>query len=167
MKRLIILLIITLLMKTISFSSTIYQEISPDSTVLITSKQLKETNLIFIEHKKLLEDNNLLNIQLNNYKLSNSTLVKTDSLRLIQLNNYKELSNVYDLRFSELNKELIRKNRTIRGLKIGGVTVSVSLLFLLIFKWTYLKLRRTNLELDLNFLIENVNHVKDTHALLR
>ncbi len=128
MKRIVILLLITLLTKTISFSSNISQE---DTTVSITPRQLKETNLIFIEHDKLLTENRLLYNQLENYKLDNSILTRTDSIRQLQM---RMLSLTYNSEISRLNLEKKKKSRALLGWKIGGVTVSVGLLLLLVFK---------------------------------
>jgi len=105
-----------------SFANT-YQ----DSTVLITAQQLKKTNLIFLEHKKLLNENKLLYQQINNYKLDNLTLNQIDSLKTLQLSEYKTKVNI-------LNQEIAKKNKSILLLKIGGVSVSIGLLLVLLLK---------------------------------
>jgi len=105
-----------------SFANT-YQ----DSTVLITAQQLKKTNLIFLEHKKLLNENKLLYQQINNYKLDNLTLNQIDSLKTLQLSEYKTKVNI-------LNQEIAKNNKSILLLKIGGVSVSIGLLLVLLLK---------------------------------
>lgn len=134
MKRFGTLLLVILLATITSFSSNICQKTEQDSIVSITSKQLKETNLIFVEHSKLLVENNLLLKQIENYKLDNFILVKSDSIKSLQIENYKELSSMYNYKLIQLESESKRKSKTIIGWKIGGVVVSFGLLLLLVLK---------------------------------
>ena len=134
MKKIVALLLITLLATTTSFSQNISKEIKQDSIVSITPQQLKETNLIFLEHRKLLQENFLLGCQLNNYKNDNALLVATDSLRVLQLRNYKELSDTYSMRINNLNNELSKKKKEVLVWQIGGVSVSIGLLVWLLLK---------------------------------
>lgn len=101
---------------------------------MITPNQLKEANLIFVEHQKLLRENDLLFKQISNYKLDNELLLKTDSLRILQLRNYEGLTESYNLKIEQLNKEIKRKNNTLLAWKVGGVTVGVGLLVWLLLK---------------------------------
>lgn len=98
---------------TISFS----QNISQDSTVLITGKQLKTANLIFLEHKKLLNENNLLYKQIDSYKKINNSWLKTDSIRKIQISQYS-------CKINELNNSLNNKNKELTIWRIGGISIS-------------------------------------------
>ena len=98
-----------------------------DSTVSITPTKLKETNLIFAEHHKLLIENQLLSEQLNNYKEDNKLLTRADSVRQAQIKVYKDWNN-------SLTKDLNKKNRTLFFWKIGGIIVSSGLLVLLLVK---------------------------------
>lgn len=107
---------------------------SNSSIVLITPNQLKEANLIFVEHQKLLRENDLLFKQISNYKLDNELLLKTDSLRTLQLRNYEGLTESYSLKIEQLNKEIKRKNNALLVWKVGGVTVGVGLLVWLLLK---------------------------------
>lgn len=107
---------------------------SDSSIVLITPNQLKEANLIFVEHQKLLRENDLLFKQISNYKLDNELLLKTDSLRTLQLRNYEGLTESYSLKIEQLNKEIKRKNNALLVWKVGGVTVGVGLLVWLLLK---------------------------------
>lgn len=100
-----------------SFSKNI---LNGDSTLLITSKELKEINIIFSEHKKLLNENQLLYKQIEEYKLSNSTLEKLDSIKTINIQS--------------LNKEIDKKKKNLLVWKIGGISVSTILLILCLFK---------------------------------
>lgn len=134
MKRIIVLFLTIILVKTIGFSLGISEEIKQDSTVLITSDQLKYTNLIFVEHKKLLEENRLLSLQIQNYQEKANNLLKTDSLRTIQIANYQNVNNVYVAQIEDLNKTINRKNKSVTCWKIGGITVSAVLVLFLLLK---------------------------------
>lgn len=115
-KRLIVLLIILLNLIQFSFGNTL----NGDSTLLITSKELKEINIIFSEHKKLLTENQLLYKEIENYKLSNNNLEKIDSIKNIQIKS--------------LNDQIIKKNKTNFIWKIGGISVSLGMFLLYLFK---------------------------------
>lgn len=134
MKKFVILFFLILSMTTTCFSQNISSRIEKDSIVLITPNQLKEANLIFVEHQKLLRENDLLFKQISNYKLDNELLLKTDSLRTLQLRNYEGLTESYNLKIEQLNKEIKRKNNTLLVWKVGGVTVGVGLLVWLLLK---------------------------------
>ena len=134
MKRITLLLLITLLVKIMCFSSNTSRVIRQDSTVLITSDQLKYTNLIFVEHKKLLEENRLLYQQIKNYKAKTNILLKTDSLRVEQIANYQHINEEYILQIDNLNKAIKKKDRTVTCWKIGGITVSIGLVLFLLLK---------------------------------
>ena len=134
MKRITLLLLITLLVKIMCFSSNTSGVIRQDSTVLITSDQLKYANLIFVEHKKLLEENRLLYQQVKNYKAKTNILLKTDSLRVEQIANYQHINEEYILQIGNLNKAIKKKDRTVTCWKIGGITVSIGLVLFLLLK---------------------------------
>lgn len=134
MKRITLLLLITLLVKIMCFSSNTSGVIRQDSTVLITSDQLKYANLIFVEHKKLLEENRLLYQQIENYKAKTNILLKTDSLRVEQIANYQHINEEYILQIDNLNKAIKKKDRTVTCWKIGGITVSIGLVLFLLLK---------------------------------
>lgn len=128
MRRLLVLLSIIPLATTISSSQSTSNGTKKDTIVSITSAQLKETNLIFAEHKKLLTENALLKEQVQNYKEENNILLKTDSLRVLQIMNYKNITNSYSAQINSLNKEIKKKKKVINAWKIGGITVSVGLI---------------------------------------
>lgn len=134
MKKYMIVFFLILLPKTISFSQVISNKINCDSTVLITSKQLKIANLIFIEHDYLLKTNQLLNKQLYNYKLNNELLLQSDSLNRIEIYEYKLLTESYNNEIASLNKQIKNKKKTILALEIGGITISVGLFIWLLLK---------------------------------
>lgn len=134
MKKSILTFFLILLATTTSFSQTTSNETKRDSTVLITSDQLKRTNLIFLEHEALLKTNSLLHQQLNNYKLNNDLLLRSDSIRKVEIDKYKLLIESFSSEIASLNKEIKRKDRTILTLKIGGITISSGLLLWLLLK---------------------------------
>ena len=134
MKRITILFLTILLVRTICFSSNTSEAIRQGSTVSITSDQLKYTNLIFIEHKKLLEENKLLLQQVQNYKVKTNYLLTTDSLRVAQMSNYKLINREYSIQIDNLNKAIKKKDRAITCWKIGGITVSIGLVLFLLLK---------------------------------
>lgn len=122
-KRLLVLSLAIMLMMITCFSSTIYK----DSIIVITPTQLKNTNLIFAEHSKLLKENSLLKRQIENYKEDNKLLIKSDSVRCLEINYYSDINK-------ELNNSLQKKNKSLFLWKIGGITVSTTLLILFLFK---------------------------------
>lgn len=129
MKRIGISLLIILWMTTTCFSATISKTMQTDSTVLITSNQLKYTNLIFNEHQKLLEENSLLMQQIGNYKYKVELMNKTDSLRLLQIDNYQKINQTYSQQYL---KKLTTKNKIITILSIGGIGLGIGFIWLLL-----------------------------------
>lgn len=79
-------------------------------------------------------ENNLLNYQINQYKELTNNLNTTINLQKEEINNYKILSDSYINEINSLNKKVKNKNKSIIGWSIGGVTVSVGLLLLLLLK---------------------------------
>lgn len=134
MKKIVTLLLTILLTTTTCFSQTTSTETNPDSIVSITSEQLKYANLIFVEHEKLLTENNLLNSKINSLQDKLKIAEDVDSLRLYQISQYKGINNAYALQIQDLNRSISKKDKTILGLKIGCVTVSVGVVLLLLLK---------------------------------
>jgi hypothetical protein len=87
-----------------------------------------------VEHNKLLDENTLLNQQIRDYQAKTSLLERTDSLRLSQISEYQKTNNIYELQIKNLNKTISKKDKTIIGWKIGGLTVSAGLLLFLLLK---------------------------------
>jgi hypothetical protein len=108
--------------------------IEQDSTVLITYDQLKQANLIFVEHSKLLEENRLLNQQIINYIDMNNYLSEIDTLRVQQLNNLKDINFQYLNKIEDLNKAISKNKTTINVLKVGCFSVSLGFLLYILFK---------------------------------
>lgn len=125
-KRLILLLTVLPMITTSSFSTT-SKKIEQDTIVSITPTQLKETNLIFAEHNKLLKENKLLKDQISNYKTDNQLLLNLDSIKNLQIANYEQWNN-------SLSKQVNKNKKELLLWKVGGITVSTSLLILLLIK---------------------------------
>ena len=124
MRKFAILLSITLLTAITSFSQTIS----------IGTEQLKETNLIFLEHKKLLEENALLYKQLENFQKSYTVLSQIDSTRVKEIGQYSEILEDRNKQIENLNKEISAKNKAFLGWKIGSILVTGTLALWLLFK---------------------------------
>ena len=124
MRKFTILLLITLLTAITSFSQTIS----------IGTEQLKETNLIFIEHRKLLEENALLYKQLDNFQKSYNILTQIDSTRIKEIAEYKEIVNDRNKQIESLNKEINAKDKAFKGWRIGSILVTGTLALWLLFK---------------------------------
>lgn len=120
-----------------SFSQTTYPKLTSDSLIVITPQQLKATNLIFLEHKKLKLEVPELNKQIVSYESLINSYAKSDSLKnsqIDELTNYMEVSEqARENQLREINK-LKSKNQLYKGLSIGGVTVSVIFLITLLIK---------------------------------
>lgn len=95
---------------------------------------MKYANLIFVEHKKLLEENDLLTQQVQNYQAKTDFLLRTDSLRIAQITNYQLINETYATQIEDLNKAIKKKDRAVTCWKIGGITVSVGLILFLLLK---------------------------------
>ena len=98
-----------------------------DSTVLITATELKYTNFIFIEHKRLLIDNSLLKVQVNNYSNLYNQQLNIDNIRK------EELDNCYN-QINTLQNRISNQDKTIKLFKIGTISVSAFLLLVFLFK---------------------------------
>lgn len=118
-------------------SQNIYPKLVNDSLVVITPQQLKATNLIFLEHKKLKLEIPELNKQIASYESLIKSYEQTDSVRNAQVKRlmlHAEVSEqVMQNQLREINK-LESKNKLFKGLTIGGVTVSVILIATLLLK---------------------------------
>lgn len=120
-KKLSILLLVMMLPMTTFSLPTTLNGIEKDSIVFLTPLQLKETNLIFVEHHKLLIENKLLYEQLNNYKEDNKFLLKSDSLRQSQIIIYKNIND-------SLNSSLKKKKKELFLWQVGGILIVLGLL---------------------------------------
>lgn len=106
-----------------------------DSLIVITPLQLKKTNIIFVEHARMKEEIPLLQETIN---LQDSTIKLMDASQQIQvqqISNYKTHVGEQQKTLNELDKTLqkeIKKKRTYKGFAIGGCSVSLLLILLLL-----------------------------------
>ena len=121
----------------VCFSQNTYPLILNDSLIVISPTQLKQTNLIFLEHRKLSLENRELKIQnknygklISNYQVSDS--VKNEQISLLT-NNLGEYNNIIEKQRVQIEK-LQSSKKLYKGIAVGGVTISLGLLILLIVK---------------------------------
>ena len=126
-----IALLLSLLIPTVSFSQDIYPRTVNDTLILLTSSQLKHTNIIFAEHKMLLEKVDLLESQTQQYKLLIRNYEQSDSLNSELLESNK---NYYLSKISALNDSLKKetKKRKLSQLGMGGIGILAILAIILI-----------------------------------
>ena len=137
MKRNLLILLISLLGMMSGFSQTIYPKLTRDSLIVITPTQLKQTNLIFLEHNKFSQEVPLLRSQILNLEDLVKKVEAADSLKASQLSLCldkisKDKSTIEDLNLTlEKSKS---KNRKLVKWTIGGFSISTGLLILFILK---------------------------------
>lgn len=118
-------------------SQNMYPKLVDDSLVVITPQQLKASNLIFLEHKKLKLERFELNKQLTSYELLTANYAKTDSIRLQQLARAELQMQMYDEAISKQREQIAKmnkKNKRLTTLSIEGFAISVGLLLALLIK---------------------------------
>ena len=101
---------------------------------MITPQQLKHTNFIFLEHKKLkseiLELNKKLSLQKQiNDKLEESLVVQTNTIE-----NYKSMESINKDMLYRKDQEIKKYKLSAKGWMIGGISVTVVGVLLLIAK---------------------------------
>lgn len=120
-----------------SFSQTTYPKPLNDSLVIITNEQLKKVDLIFLEHSKFKQENLELNKQITNYEKLVLNYQETERLNEAKIKEYKDYSEKAHadlIKQEEVLKSYKSKNKTLKIVSIGGVTVSAALLILLLVK---------------------------------
>lgn len=76
----------------------------------------------------------MLQEQLQNYTNLNNTLTESLDLKNIQISEYQKIDSERKSQIDTLNKELKNKNKVIKYLKVGGITVSIGLILVLLLK---------------------------------
>jgi hypothetical protein len=126
MKKIVLLLSISLLIPITSISQTI----SKDSLITITPTQLKQINLIFNEHSSLKKEKEVYLEQINSYERVIDNYQQLDSVNIVKSKLYKqELQNKEKI-ISELNKSM-KTSKTKHHIKnwiIGVLSAVVGLL---------------------------------------
>lgn len=120
--------------KTLCFSQTTYPRIVSDSLVLITSSQLKQTNLIFAEHQKLKSMNVQLDAKFDLQEEISSIFNQSTMIKDLQIANLEAINDINKSTLLNINKELNQYKKKQKLLVIGGCTISASLALLLLFK---------------------------------
>lgn len=118
-------------------SQNIYPKLVNDSLIVITPKQLKSTNLIFLEHKKLKLEKVELIKQVDSYALLTANLAKADSLRKLQLeraNMYIKLQDTAIQTQQEQLRKITKKNKRLTTLSTSLGVVTVGVIMALLFK---------------------------------
>ena len=123
-KLLLIILFMSLLLPTVAISQTTLRT-TLDSTITITQRQLKITNLIFAEHNKWSSEIPILNSEILSYKSLVKNYEQGDSLNRVELNLYKE-------KISESEKNVKSLKKKLKLTKTTGISGGV-LLFLIGF----------------------------------
>lgn len=115
----------------LSFSQTTYPKITKDSLVVITHKQLRQTNIIFEEHYNLKRENNLLyeeivvmDSMINNLEMSSNYYNEC-------INNYKDSTVIKNKQISDLNKSVDRIKKRRNNVYSGG-SIVIGLLVILL-----------------------------------
>ena len=134
MRRILIILLISIFQKTLCFSQTIYPKIVSDSLILITSSQLKQTNLIFAEHQKLKSINVQINTKFGLQEEISSMFNQSAMIKDLQIANLETINDINKSTLLNINKELNQYKKRQKLLVIGGCTISASLALLLLFK---------------------------------
>lgn len=135
MKRIVILLLVSLLQMTVTFSQNIsYPRQINDSIVEITAEQLKQTNLIFIEHKSLKSENKELNFQINKYKDLVHNYNQQDSINRIKIQDLANYSEFANKQLTIKDKEITKLKKVKNNYKIFTICgISVSALLGILF----------------------------------
>lgn len=115
----------------LSFSQNTWKpKLINDSLIAITSSQLKQTNIIFLEHKQLKLINKELLFQLENYQLLYTNSLKIDSLNKEVISKLSLEVIKKDLQVQEQAIKIDKQKSTIRYLTIGGIVAILTATFL-------------------------------------
>lgn len=131
--RNLFLLFIMMLIPIMSFSQITSTQIVNDS-IPVSVDDIKYSNLLFVEHESLIQENYLLNHQIHHYEELVNFLEDTNDLQKQEINCYRNLTDSYYEDIKSLKQEIKQKNKSILGWAIGGTTISIGLILLLIFK---------------------------------
>ena len=130
--KLTIALLFSLLIPTVCSSQTTYPVIVNDSLILLTSSQLKHTNLIFAEHQMLLKRVDLLESQTQQYKLLVNNYEENDSVNKRLLEVQKDY---YIGRLSSLKENLYNETKEKSLYKYGMFgTIGAAILAIIFVK---------------------------------
>lgn len=117
-------------------SQNTYPKLVNDSLVVITPQQLKATNLVFLEHKKLRLENVELRSQVSSYELTTANYLRLDSLQRQQLARANTQIKLYDqamqAQTEQLDKITKKKNRLVKLSTGLGILTTVLAIVLVV-----------------------------------
>lgn len=96
------------------------------SKIIVTSEQLRTTNLIFSEHKKFSELIPLLQLENSNLRTINNTWVRTDSIKNMQIYNQNQTISEQCKNMDKLKKSIKIRNSVI------GISILTTVLCLIL-----------------------------------
>jgi len=106
----------SLMIPILSFSENISNNNqNEDSLIWITAKQLKQTNIIFLEHKKLLQRDSILSQQVLNLEQVYINYNKIDSLRQEQLLIAQQQIKADSIKMVAMDKKIKKSKRKIKN----------------------------------------------------
>lgn len=129
MKRSVILLLASLLTTIVAFSQIIYPKTVGDSLVIITAEQLKQTNLIFLEHSHLLEENKILHSKL---ELQDELIFNYQKMDSISRASILKLDEEVTLKTEQINKLTKRLNNHKIYFTVGSSALVITIVALLL-----------------------------------
>lgn len=127
MKRNVILLLVSLLTTIVTFSQDIYPKNIGDSLVIITANQLKEANLIFLEHSQLITENDMLYDKLD---LQDELIFNYQQMDSINRANIITLNSQLDFTKNKVDKLTKQLNNHKVYFWIGGGALATAIIAL-------------------------------------
>lgn len=100
------------------------------SKIIITSEQLRTTNLIFAEHKEYSKLVPLLRQENTNLQLINQTWMVTDSIKTKQLYQKNQIIEQQNANIDKLEKDI--RNSTAIYSTVTGISVIVTIICLIL-----------------------------------
>ena len=125
MKRIVIYCLLSLLTLNVSFSQNTYPKTLGDTIIIISSEQLKITNQIFLEHKKLLVSDSIYKEQNKSLREALDLSLQLDSINEAKITSYRETIATY-----EKTQVRLKKKNKIFGFSLLGTVVGIVLLLL-------------------------------------
>ena len=107
-----------------SFSQTTYPKTLNDSLIVITPLQLKQTNLIFLEHYKLKRQVPELEKKKLYLNKINKSFETSDSIKSTIIKNDSIIISIDRQHIKDLNKQITKINKKKRNWIIGGFSLS-------------------------------------------
>lgn len=118
----------------VCFSQTTYPKILNDSLIVITPLQLKQTNLIFLEHNRLQLEKVQTDIQINAYNKLINNYEYSDSIKNNKISLLSNTVEEYNNTIINQNKQLSKLHNKNKIFTICGVAICASLGLLLFIK---------------------------------